>query len=125
MPTWWRWNHRGNRNDPAFTQAGVRPLVELGFMPQALSTHPEPYRHKFPQENIGSTYSGWGPNPTSAASSDSFNGISWRIHILLFPSSRAELRISQNAESQSLHNRLIALLLDYSRRDMSTSDFSK
>ncbi len=28
----------------AYAQAGVRPMVELGFMPQALSSQPEPYR---------------------------------------------------------------------------------
>src|SRR5580704_5293240 len=28
-----------------FQKAGVKPLVEIGFMPEALSTHPEPYRH--------------------------------------------------------------------------------
>jgi xylan 1,4-beta-xylosidase len=27
----------------------VRPMVEIGFMPQALSPHPEPYRHDFPK----------------------------------------------------------------------------
>lgn len=45
----------------AFHQAGVKPLVELGFMPKALSTHPEPYRHNFPQQpNI---YTGWAYPP--------------------------------------------------------------
>jgi xylan 1,4-beta-xylosidase len=39
---------------------GIRPLVEIGFMPQALSTHPEPYRHNFPQ---GSIYTGWAYPP--------------------------------------------------------------
>ncbi|MES1185232.1 MAG: hypothetical protein ABUL60_15580 [Myxococcales bacterium] len=29
----------------AITGAGAYPFVELGFMPQALSTHPEPYRN--------------------------------------------------------------------------------
>jgi xylan 1,4-beta-xylosidase len=43
-----------------FTQVGVKPLVELGFMPEALSTHPEPYRHKFPQDSI---YTGWAYPP--------------------------------------------------------------
>ena len=33
----------------ALQAAHVRPLVEVGFMPEALSTHPEPYRHTFPQ----------------------------------------------------------------------------
>jgi len=32
-----------------FHKAGVKQLVEIGFMPEALSTHPEPYRHDFPQ----------------------------------------------------------------------------
>ena len=44
----------------SFQAAGVRPLVEIGFMPQALSTHPEPYRHNFPQ---GSIYTGWAYPP--------------------------------------------------------------
>ncbi|HUE43422.1 MAG TPA: hypothetical protein VMP12_07640, partial [Candidatus Sulfotelmatobacter sp.] len=39
-----------------FHQAGVKPLVQLGFMPEALSTHPEPYRHTFPKGNI---FTGW------------------------------------------------------------------
>jgi len=47
----------------AFTQAGVKPLVELGFMPQALSTHPEPYRHNFPKDNVSTIYTGWAYPP--------------------------------------------------------------
>jgi xylan 1,4-beta-xylosidase len=43
-----------------FHAAGVKPLVEIGFMPQALSTHPEPYRHNFPK---GSIYTGWAYPP--------------------------------------------------------------
>jgi len=43
-----------------FQAAGVKPLVEIGFMPEALSTHPEPYRHNFPQ---GSIYTGWAYPP--------------------------------------------------------------
>src|SRR6266700_5232357 len=43
-----------------FHSAGVKPLVELGFMPQALSTPPEPYRHTFPQ---GSIFTGWAYPP--------------------------------------------------------------
>ncbi len=46
-----------------FTQAGVRPLVELGFMPEALSTHPEPYRHNFPKDNVSTIYTGWAYPP--------------------------------------------------------------
>src|SRR5215831_16070464 len=44
-----------------FTETGVRPLVELGFMPQALSTHPEPYRHNFPRDP--DIYTGWAYPP--------------------------------------------------------------
>ena len=43
-----------------FHQAGIKPLVEIGFMPQALSTHPDPYRHTFPQ---GSIFTGWAYPP--------------------------------------------------------------
>jgi xylan 1,4-beta-xylosidase len=44
----------------SFQKAGIIPLVEIGFMPKALSTHPEPYRHNFPQ---GSIYTGWAYPP--------------------------------------------------------------
>jgi xylan 1,4-beta-xylosidase len=44
----------------AITSAHVRPLVEIGFMPEALSTHPEPYRHAFPKGDI---YTGWAYPP--------------------------------------------------------------
>src|SRR5256885_8261604 len=43
-----------------FHQAGIRPLVEIGFMPEALSTHPQPYRHNFPQ---GPIFTGWAYPP--------------------------------------------------------------
>lgn len=48
----------------ALTQAHVRPLVEIGFMPQALSTHPEPYRHNFPKGDI---FTGWTYPPKDEA----------------------------------------------------------
>ena len=44
----------------AFHDAGVEPLVEIGFMPQALSVHPEPYRHDFPRGDI---FTGWAYPP--------------------------------------------------------------
>ena len=43
-----------------FEQAGLKPLVEIGFMPEALSTHPQPYRHNFPN---GSVFTGWAYPP--------------------------------------------------------------
>ena len=42
----------------------VRPYVQLGFMPKALSTHPEPYQHQWrpgmPYEEV---YTGWAYPP--------------------------------------------------------------
>ncbi len=43
---------------------GVRPFVELGFMPQALSAHPEPYRHQWrPRPPHGELFTGWAYPP--------------------------------------------------------------
>jgi xylan 1,4-beta-xylosidase len=44
----------------ALSRNGVRPLVEVGFMPEALSTHPQPYRHDFPRGDI---FTGWSYPP--------------------------------------------------------------
>jgi xylan 1,4-beta-xylosidase len=48
-----------------FQAAGVKPLVEIGFMPKALSTHPEPYRHSFPRDSVGGIYTGWAYPPNN------------------------------------------------------------
>lgn len=43
---------------------GMKPLVEVGFMPKALSTNPEPYRHYWsPGDNYGDIYTGWAYPP--------------------------------------------------------------
>ncbi|PYT78860.1 MAG: beta-xylosidase [Acidobacteria bacterium] len=34
----------------AYQEVGARPLVEIGFMPEALTTGPPPYRHNFPKD---------------------------------------------------------------------------
>jgi xylan 1,4-beta-xylosidase len=47
-----------------FRETGVKPLVEIGFMPEALSTHPEPYRHTFPK---GTVFTGWAYPPKDYA----------------------------------------------------------
>lgn len=47
----------------SFHEAGITPLVEIGFMPQALSTHPDPYRHDFPLGKLGDIYTGWAYPP--------------------------------------------------------------
>jgi xylan 1,4-beta-xylosidase len=46
-----------------FGESGVKPIVELGFMPEALSTHPQPYRHNFPNDSVTSIYTGWAYPP--------------------------------------------------------------
>src|ERR1700686_5659751 len=38
----------------------VKPLVEIGFMPEDLSSHPQPYRHNFPN---GPIFTGWAYPP--------------------------------------------------------------
>jgi xylan 1,4-beta-xylosidase len=43
---------------------GVTPLVEIGFMPEALSTKPEPYQHHWPD---GALFTGWTYPPTDYA----------------------------------------------------------
>ncbi|HZD48229.1 MAG TPA: beta-xylosidase [Silvibacterium sp.] len=48
----------------ALQAAHVLPLVEVGFMPEALSTHPQPYRHTFPK---GDVFTGWSYPPKDYA----------------------------------------------------------
>ncbi|MBV9183792.1 MAG: beta-xylosidase [Acidobacteria bacterium] len=43
-----------------YHQLRIRPLVEIGFMPEALSIHSQPYRHNFPH---GSIFTGWAYPP--------------------------------------------------------------
>lgn len=47
-----------------FHETGVKPLVEIGFMPEALSTKPQPYQHAFPN---GSLWTGWAYPPKDYA----------------------------------------------------------
>jgi xylan 1,4-beta-xylosidase len=43
-----------------YVQVGSKPMVEMGFMPQALSMRPEPYRHDWPRTGI---QAGWAYPP--------------------------------------------------------------
>lgn len=48
-----------------YISRGMKPLAEIGFMPEALSTHPEPYRHHWhPGVPYDSIYTGWAWPPT-------------------------------------------------------------
>ncbi|MGA2053003.1 MAG: beta-xylosidase [Opitutales bacterium] len=44
--------------------AGIKPYVEIGFMPQALSLHPDPYEHHWkPGDPYKDIYTGWTSPP--------------------------------------------------------------
>jgi xylan 1,4-beta-xylosidase len=47
-----------------YLDAGAKPFVEIGFMPEALSTHPEPYQHTWPK---GELFTGWSYPPKDYA----------------------------------------------------------
>lgn len=40
-----------------YREAGIIPFVEIGFMPQAVSVHPEPYQHTWPKGPLGTGWS--------------------------------------------------------------------
>jgi xylan 1,4-beta-xylosidase len=43
-----------------YLKHGVRPYAEIGFMPEAMSIHPEPYQHNWkPGDDYGKIYTGW------------------------------------------------------------------
>jgi xylan 1,4-beta-xylosidase len=46
---------------------GVRPYVEIGFMPEALSTHPEPYQHEWRAGLSNELFTGWAYPPKDYA----------------------------------------------------------
>jgi xylan 1,4-beta-xylosidase len=47
-----------------YIERGMKPLVEIGFMPQALSSKPEPYKHKWkPGAPYSDIYTGWAYPP--------------------------------------------------------------
>ncbi len=50
----------------SYLERGVRPYVQIGFMPQALSTHPLPYRHEWrPGLPYLDVFTGWAHPPKS------------------------------------------------------------
>src|SRR5690606_33598250 len=47
-----------------YIERGMKPLVQAGFMPQALSTNPEPYRHNWkPGDPPADIVQGWAYPP--------------------------------------------------------------
>ena len=48
----------------AYVKRGMKPLAQIGFMPEALSTHPEPYRHHWqPGHPYQEIITGWAYPP--------------------------------------------------------------
>ena len=46
----------------------MKPQIEIGFMPEALSSHPTPYRHFWkPGDNYNDIYTGWSYPPADYA----------------------------------------------------------
>ena len=46
-----------------YLERGVRPYVQIGFMPEALSTHPQPYQHDWTPGGRKSISTGWAYPP--------------------------------------------------------------
>lgn len=47
-----------------YVQRGMKPLAEIGFMPEALSSHPQPYKHDWqPGEPYNKIFTGWSYPP--------------------------------------------------------------
>nr|WP_157626928.1 beta-xylosidase [Spirosoma luteum] len=47
-----------------YIERGMRPIAQIGFMPEALSTNPQPYRHHWkPGDNYNDIYLGWAYPP--------------------------------------------------------------
>jgi xylan 1,4-beta-xylosidase len=47
-----------------YIERGMKPMAQIGFMPQALSVKPEPYRHHWkPGDNYNDVYTGWAYPP--------------------------------------------------------------
>jgi xylan 1,4-beta-xylosidase len=48
----------------SYVKRGMKPFAQIGFMPEALSTHPQPYRHHWkPGDPYGDIITGWAYPP--------------------------------------------------------------
>lgn len=48
-----------------YIERGMKPIAQIGFMPKALSTKPEPYRHNWgPDQKYATIFTGWAYPPT-------------------------------------------------------------
>ncbi|MEN0053378.1 MAG: beta-xylosidase [Mucilaginibacter sp.] len=47
-----------------YIKLGIKPYAQIGFMPEALSSHPQPYRHHWqPGHDYNEIYTGWAYPP--------------------------------------------------------------
>ncbi len=47
-----------------YIERGMKPMAQIGFMPEAMSTHPQPYKHNWgPENKYGDIYTGWAYPP--------------------------------------------------------------
>ena len=47
-----------------YIERGMKPMAQIGFMPEAMSTHPQPYTHNWgPGNKYGDIYTGWAYPP--------------------------------------------------------------
>jgi xylan 1,4-beta-xylosidase len=63
-----------------YLKNGVKPYVQIGFMPKALSTKPEPYQHHWsPGNEYGNIFTGWAYPPNDY---DKWRGLckQWALH---------------------------------------------
>jgi xylan 1,4-beta-xylosidase len=52
-----------DRTFDTYIERGMKPLVEIGFMPEALSIKPEPYRHSWGPGQENNLFTGWAYPP--------------------------------------------------------------
>ena len=48
----------------SYINRGMRPIAEIGFMPKALSSRPEPYQHHWTPSGNSQLFTGWSYPPT-------------------------------------------------------------
>lgn len=47
-----------------YIERGMKPIAQIGFMPEAMSTNPQPYKHHWqPDQKYGDIFTGWAHPP--------------------------------------------------------------
>jgi xylan 1,4-beta-xylosidase len=87
-----------------FHSTGIKPLVEIGFMPEALSTHPRPYRHNFPHTSSAGIYTGWAYPPKDYKKTSSASDLPrpWFTHSRSSNSAGQQIEVSNHCSNPSV-----------------------